>query len=141
MRAKHFGYVGLAIWAILCILAGWLMYYTPGYGPVRFNLSNTILCKKNGDEWMPVDSFNVGEVLYICSHVESNVQDLREQIQIRVYEGERETFEYPIYYDNIWISNGDVNIPLRVSLYSGNYTVEISSGRKIFSIIQVEIQG
>lgn len=140
MKAKHFGYVGLAIWAILCFLAGWLIYYAPGYEPVRFKLNNTFLCKKNDDKWNHVDSYKMGEDLYICSRVSSNVQDLREQVQIRVYEGEREAFERPIYYDNTWISNGDVNIPLRTYLYSGSYTVEISSGREIFSAIKVEIQ-
>jgi hypothetical protein len=140
MKTKYFGYIGIALWIMACIIIGWLMYFAPEYKPTTIRLNNTFLCKKNGDTWLQVDRFREGEELYICSQIESNVQEFHKQIQIRIYEGKRETFEHPIYYDNTWVLKKDVVIPLRVFLYSGNYTVEISSGRKILDTIRLEIQ-
>lgn len=140
MRTKYFGYIGVVLWTMACIIIGWLMYFAPEYKPIAIRFNNIFSCKKNGDTWLQVNSFREGEVLYICGRVESNVQEFRKQIQIRIYEGERETFEHPIYYDNVWVSKEDVVIPLQTFLHSGNYTVEISSGRKILGTICLEIQ-
>ncbi|MBI4738404.1 hypothetical protein HY772_02375 [Candidatus Woesearchaeota archaeon] len=141
MKAKDFGYIGLVICAVFCFLIAWLMYSTPAYEPTIIQLDDTFPCKENNSEWIQVDNFTVGESFYICSYVKSNVPELHKQIQIRIYEGKRDLMERPVYYDNIWVSNGEISIPLKTYLYPGSYTVELSSGRKILSTLRVEIYG
>lgn len=140
MRAKDIGYIGLLIFAVLCFLLALLMYSAPAYESTIIQIDNASPCKKNNGEWIQVADFIANESVYICGYVRANIQELHQQIQIRIYEGERDLLKQPIYYDNIWVSNGEMHIPLKIYLDPDNYTVEISIGRKILNVIQLQIK-
>ncbi|MBV6452138.1 MAG: hypothetical protein MHPDNHAH_02891 [Anaerolineales bacterium] len=60
-------------------------------------------------------------------------------MQICIYNGKQDILETPIYYENVWVSNGEMVIPLDVYIPPGNYEIQITDGRIILSTLKIEI--
>jgi hypothetical protein len=139
MKTKHIGYLGMGVWLILCVIIIVLMISGEPYVETTISLDRPYLCKNTGVEWLEVENFNVGDNIHICAVIRSNKVDLRSQIQVRVYQDELTMQANAIYYDNIWISNGEVAIPLDTYLLSGIYIVQISYGKTTLGIMQIDV--
>lgn len=133
------GKIFLFVFAILCILIIVVLNAIPSQKPTTLKLGNTNTCVKVDGEWVSIKNFTVDQPIHVCGNVSSNDPSLHAQIQIRVYENEITTQDDAIFYDNLWISNGERAIPVSIYLQPGSYIIQVSSGRKTLSIVNLEI--
>lgn len=140
MRAKDFGYIGLIVIVLFFVLIVWLMSSAvPSDQPTRILITRAFSCRSENNEWQKTQSFVVDESIFVCGQVSANAVTFRKQVQLRIYEGERDTLEAPIYYGNVWLTEKDSKIPVEVELAPGDYSIEISDGRTILVALQIVV--
>lgn len=133
------GYLGLIVWILFCLAGVILDYISPPYTPTIVKLVNSYPCKESDSRWVANDTFKADQSIYICARIESNVSDLHKQVQIYVFENELQTEINAIFYDNVWVSNGEVHILLKTNFNPGTYVISVVSGRKSLSLIQFDV--
>lgn len=139
ISSANIGYLGLLIF-VFCAIIGIVLEYTiPSNEPLRIVLDHTFPCLQSGNLWVLSESFGMDQSIYICGDIKSNATSLKTQIQIRVYKNELQPMDRAIYYDNVWVSNGELKLPIKTQLEPGKYVIQISSGRKSLSIIKLEV--
>lgn len=133
------GQIFLVVWVILCLLIYWMLNKTPIYKPNIINFVNPLACEKENNDLHITSIFKVGQKIYICGHIRLSDPNKKQEMQIRVYEGERSFNEHEIFYSNVIVSNDDKAIPVDVYLLPGNYEIQISDGRRILNTIAIEV--
>lgn len=121
------------VFVVLTVALGW------GEKPDKVEWSQTRLCKQVDSKWLDVESFSQGENLQICGYIQSNNPNLEKQVDVRIYREEIKSQIFAIYHDLIWVTNGDVVLPINKELKAGTYVISINLGRKILDIIEMKI--
>jgi hypothetical protein len=136
---KKNNYVVFIIFIILIALLKWIISTLPSSEIVYFTLQDTFTCEKRGESRNRINVFVVDDTINICTQVNSDIEDIHKQVQIRIYEGEQNILESPIYYESVWVSNGEMIISLDIYLSPGVYEIQITNGRTILSILKIKI--
>jgi len=139
ITSANFGHLGLLVFILFVIGGIILEHINPPEEPPIVILDRAFPCQQDKNLWVLSESFKADQSIYICGNIKSNKTTLKAQVQIRVYENKLQPMDNAIYYDNIWISNGDVKLPIKAQFEAGKYVVEISSGRKSLSIIEFDV--
>lgn len=139
ITSKNIGYLGLMIWILFCLGGLILDYVSPPYVPLDIKIENPTTCKTVNGKWLTDETFKVGQVVYICANIKSNVSDLHTQIDIRVYENEVQSMAKAIFYDMVWVSNGESRILVDNYFFPGKYVIQISNGRKTLAMVEFNV--
>lgn len=136
---KKHSYIVFLILLILIVLLRRAFSILPSSKPAYFTLQNTFTCEERDGVMDRISVFGVNKTISICTQVNSVVENLHKQMQICIYNGKQDILETPIYYENVWVSNGEMVIPLDVYIPPGNYEIQITDGRIILSTLKIEI--
>lgn len=139
ITSENIGYVGILLFALCLIAELFFARFVPSTKPVTVMLDHVYPCQKDGETWKSVDVIEEDQNIYICGVARANVTPLKAQIQIRVYENELQPMYKAIFYDNIWISDGEINLLIRSQFWPGKYIIEVNSGRKTLGVVSFEV--
>jgi len=139
ITSKNIGYIGILLFAFCLIAELIFARFVPSINPVTVKLDHVYPCQKDGETWKSIDVIEEDQNIYICGVARANVTPLKAQIQVRVYENELQPMYKAIYYDNIWISDGQIHLLIRSQFWPGKYIIEVNNGRKTLSVISFEV--
>lgn len=142
MKNKGLSFAGkifLSSWIVLCFVTIVILKNVSMRQPTVVRLTNANACEKIGDNWAEIKEYYIGQPIYLCGEINTNVTDFHGQIQIRVYEDVITSQDDAVYYDNLWVSNGKIQLPVNTYLLPGKYVVQVSSGKKTLAVIEYSI--